>query len=178
VSLTLTSEERSPGITVIEERSLALTSEERSLALTAEERSLEIAAEVHRMRDRSQAILLSYDDCTVCKSECSLKFAESETHIKIFVACHTQNTKPLGTDHTENTAFIVKVCLLVHYLAMDVLVLHAYASRNIFTESLLSSGYRTQSLRIAKPVFIISYVITSYTSNENKRVNIPLICVR
>jgi hypothetical protein len=36
---------------------------------------------------------------------------------------------PLGTDHTENTAFIVKeVCLMISYLTLDVLMLHAYAS--------------------------------------------------
>jgi hypothetical protein len=36
----------------------------------------------------------------------------------------------LVTDHTENTASIVKeACLLVRCLAVDVLLLHAYASR-------------------------------------------------
>jgi hypothetical protein len=35
-SLTLTTKERSPGITVIEERSLALTAEEGSLEIAAE----------------------------------------------------------------------------------------------------------------------------------------------
>jgi hypothetical protein len=37
---------------------------------------------------------------------------------------------PLGTDHTENTASIInEACLPVVCLAMDVLLLHAYASR-------------------------------------------------
>jgi hypothetical protein len=34
----------------------------------------------------------------------------------------------MGTDHTENIASIVKeACLLVRYLALDVLLFHAYA---------------------------------------------------
>jgi hypothetical protein len=70
----LAAEESSLALTVIEERSLTLTAKERSRTLTAKERSLALTAEEevwkyplkrkHRIRDRSQVILLSDNDCT------------------------------------------------------------------------------------------------------------------
>jgi hypothetical protein len=47
---------------------------------------------------------------------------------------------PLAPDHPENTASIVKeACLIVRCLAVDVLLLHTYASREYVTESLPSN---------------------------------------
>jgi hypothetical protein len=44
-------------------------------------------------------------------------------------------------NHTENTASVVKeVCLLVRFLAMDVLMLHAYALRECLQSRCLAMG--------------------------------------
>jgi hypothetical protein len=54
---------------------------------------------------------------------------------------------------TQKTASIVEACLLVRCLAMDVLLLHAYASRECVTESLPSNGYTRQNINTSnRPV--------------------------
>jgi hypothetical protein len=78
--------EKSREITAEEDK----ISEDRqgSLALAAEERRVwkEPPKYKHRMRDRSQAILLSDNDCTVCKSECTINSRYILDSVKLLVA--------------------------------------------------------------------------------------------
>jgi hypothetical protein len=62
-------------------------------------------------------------------------------------------------DHTENTASVVKqACLLMRYLALDVLLLRGY----VFNESLPSDGYTRHNIEFFCKVYInvvINYLI-------------------
>jgi hypothetical protein len=63
--------------------------------------------------------------------------------------------EPLCTDHTENTASIVKnACLLIRYLAVDILMLRAFTSAGMYLPS--------RCLAMGIHVIILIRLITRY----------------